>query len=301
MNILRSLRTVPTLAAALLLTGSFAQTTPEGYALNWDKTITVVRDSILNGRHKLPAFSIPVFEADGDGAMELWKTDMKTKCKEIVGSKPVKAVGAMFLAASPAPMLVVAESRSDKKTGAARFTIAFAENDSTPAADQRAAEQVAHEMAVMLNKAVVQKQIDTYTKSLDKATEKLTDAQADTEKNKQDITKASGELTKQKSKVSKLQANNAQLHGQITGLEKKFAISNDPKDLQKLTKARQKLSKGETDLAQAMKSEAKAQEHMAEYQGDAPDRAKEQEAKAQTKAEKEKIIADLRRKQESIR
>ena len=60
--------------------------------------------------------------------------------------------------------------------------------------------------------------------------------------------------------MSKLQANNAKVHGEITGLEKKFAITNDPKDLQKLTKARQKLTKGESDLAKAMKSESKAQD-----------------------------------------
>jgi hypothetical protein len=301
MNILRPLRAVPTLAAALLLAGSSAQTTKEGYALTWDKTITVVPDSMSNDRFRLPAFTITVYECNGDDAMSLWKTDMKTKSQEVSGSKPVKAVGAMFLAASAEPMLVLAESRTEKKAGAAKLTIAFAQNDSTPAANQQAAEQVAREMAVMLNKTVVQKQIDTYTKSLDKTSEKLTDAKEDAEKNRANISKANADLAKQKSKVSKVQADNAKMHGEVTGLEKKFAITNDPKDLQKLTKAREKLSKGEAELAKMMKAEAKAQEKVNDHQSDSPDHAKTQEQHTMSKADTEKTINELKRKLDNIR
>ena len=153
MNILRPARSFTAAASLLLFSVSHAQTTKEGYALSWDKTITVVRDSIMNGKYKLPAFTVPVFESDADAAMDLWKTDMKTKCQEIVGGKPSKAVGAMFLAVSPTPMLMVASSTTEKKAGAGRLTLAFAQNDSTPVADQQTAEQVAREIAVLLNKA----------------------------------------------------------------------------------------------------------------------------------------------------
>ncbi|MBK9765383.1 MAG: hypothetical protein IPO87_19125 [Flavobacteriales bacterium] len=50
----------------------------------------------MNGTYKLAAYSITIFESDGGDALELWKTEMKTQSKDVSGSQPMKAMGAMI-------------------------------------------------------------------------------------------------------------------------------------------------------------------------------------------------------------
>lgn len=293
---------IPALALALSGSSLHAQEkTKEGFLLGWDNTITVVPDTLVNGMHKLPAYTVTVFESDGGAAMDLWKVAMKPRCREVTGSKPVKAVGAALTLVSASPVLVLAESSTDKKAGIGKLKLAFAENDSTPVANSEGARAQAHAMALELNKARVQGQIDVYTKLLGKAADKAEGAQAEVAKNDKALSKANAQLAKAKKEVSKAQASNAKLHGDITGLEKKFAVTNDPKDLQKLTKARSKLAKGESSLAKAMKSESKAQDAVNKYQGKAPDRAQAHAERAETKQELEAIKAKLERKLDAIR
>lgn len=291
-----------TLALAVAATTAQAQDkTKEGFVLGWNNTIVVVPDTLVNGTHKLPAHTITVFESDGNQAMDLWKNSMKAKSREVTGSKPVQAIGVDPGGLSTAPINVLAESSTDKKAGIGRLKLAFVENDSTAVANAEGAKGQAHAMAVELNKALVQGQIDTYAKLLGKASEKTADAQADVAKNNKNLSKANSALAKSNAAVSKIQANNAKLHGEVSGLEKKFAVTNDPKDLQKLTKARGKLTKGEESLAKAMKQETKAQETVSKYQDKAPDQAKEHAERAETKQELEATKAKLERKLDAIR
>ncbi len=293
---------VPVLAVAFSGSSLQAQDkTKEGFLLAWNNTITVVPDTLVNGTHKLPAYTITVFESDGSAAMDLWKTSMKARSREVTGSKPVKAVGAALVLVSASQVLVLAESSTDKKAGIGKLKLAFAENDSTPVANAEGARGQAHAMALELNKARVQGQIDVYAKSLGKISDKAADAQAAVAKNDKALAKANSDLAKAKKDVSKVQADNAKLHGDITGLEKKFAVTNDPKDLQKLTKARTKLAKGESTLAKAMKSESKAQDSVDKYQGKAPDRAQTHAEHTESKQELEAIKAKLERKLDAIR
>ncbi len=171
------------LSSALLLSiTSVAQNTKEGYALLWSNTITVVADTLLNGKHELPAYSITVFESDGNAALDLWRAEYKPMSQEITGSKPAKATGVTQPTVAPSPLMVLASHTTDKKGGFGRLTLAFAKNDSTPIDDQQAAERAMRDMAVKYNKAVVQAQITAKEKSLDKATGKQENAQADAAK-----------------------------------------------------------------------------------------------------------------------
>lgn len=297
-------RTSILLSSALLLSTSatYAQDkTKEGHALAWTNTISVVPDSLVNGTHTLPAFLITVFESDGSQALDLWKAELKPLSREVTGGKPAKAVGTTLPAFPGAPVMVLCTSSTDKKADLGRLTLAYALNDSTPVVDMVAAQAHAHQLAVALNKAVVQSQIDAYTKTLDKTTDKLEDAQEDVMDNAKDLDKANKSLAKSKNAVSRIQADNAKYSGEIAGLEKKFALTNDPKDLKKLTKARQKLAKGESSLAKAMRSEAKAQDAVSKYQGQSPDRTQEAQEHTDSKEATEAIISQLKRKQDAIR
>lgn len=296
------MRTSLLFSSALLLSlTSTAQTTKEGYALLWSNTITVVRDSLTNGKHKLPAYTITVFESDGNSVLDMWKADYKAISQGVTGSKPVKAVGVMQSAVSPSALTVLAISSTEKKAGTGRLTVAFAKNDSVPAEEQQAAERVMQELAVKYNKAVVQNQITAKEKGLDKATGKAESAQADAAKLDKKSEKANSELKKIKSKQGKVQGNNAKLGGEIAGLEKKFQLTNDPKDLAKLAKLRGKLTKGEAELAKLLSSEAKAQGNVNKIEGAKPDAAKAEAQRAQTKEEAQKEVDQLKRKLNDIR
>ncbi|MGV3637702.1 MAG: hypothetical protein ACO1NQ_08660 [Flavobacteriales bacterium] len=296
------MRTSLLLSSALLLTlHSTAQTTKEGYHLMWSNTLTVVPDTLVNGTHKLPAHTITIHESDGNTALELWKNEFKPVSQTITGSKPVKAIGVMRTAVSSAPLLVLATSSTDKKAGIGRLTVAFAKNDSTAVEEQDAAQRSMQEMAVKFNRAVVQEQILAKEKSLEKAAGKAESAQADAAKLDQKSEKANSELKKIKAKQGKIQANNAKLSGEIAGLEKKFQMTNNPKDLEKLAKLRSKLTKGESDLAKLMGTEAKVQGNLNKIEGEKPDAAKAEAERLQSREEILKEVEQLKRKLNDIR
>lgn len=290
------------LSGALLLSlSTYAQTTKEGYALMWSHSLTVVPDSLVNGKYKLPAYTITVFESDGSSVLDMWKRDQKAISQGISGSKPVKAVGVVRSDISPTPLTLLATSETDKKAGIGRLTVAFAKNDSVAAEEQKAAEQVMMEMAVKYNKEVVQAQITAKEKSLDKAADKAEGAQADAAKLDKKADKANSELKKIKSKQGKVQGDNAKLGGEIAGLEKKFQLTNDPKDLAKLAKLRGKLTQGEAELAKLMSSEAKAQGNANKISGAQPDAAKAQAERTEIREEVQKEVEQLQRKLNDIR
>ncbi|MBK7241937.1 MAG: hypothetical protein IPI00_17695 [Flavobacteriales bacterium] len=105
---------------------------------------------------------------------------------------------------------------------------------------------------------------------------------------------------KAKKAVLSLNADISKLKSEVTGLESKFGITKDPKDLKPLTKARGKLSKKEGQLAKAMKSENKAYEDVSKYSGKSPDRAKEEAERAETMNAKSAIVDSLKKKMEMI-
>ncbi|MEZ4755918.1 MAG: hypothetical protein R2817_03715 [Flavobacteriales bacterium] len=286
----------------LLLSTAMAQEkTKEGYTKTWDRPITVVPDSMLNGTHKLPAYTIAVHEADAGEVIDLWKADMKALSREVTGSKPLRANGVVLTELGTAPVNLAVMAVTEKKSDLSRLTVAFLATDSTamPAAPEQ--EAYVRSLAVKYNKAIVQKQIDAYQKMLDRSSEKLADAQGDEAKLKQRMSKANNEVAKLKAKRGKVMADNARVQGDISGLEKKFALTNDPKDLQRLTKARQKLAKGESKVAKLMQSEAKAQDTVNKYQDKLPKASSEQQDITLNKEEITNTLNALKRKQDNIR
>ena len=294
-------RTIGT--AALLAAMPFMlhgqEKTKDGIALSWTQPIKVEKDSVMNGTHFLPAHTITVFESDGSWVMDQWKNEMKAVSEGTTGSRPVKVTGARIPTISDAPLLLLANSTTDKKTKSGRLTVAFATNDSTPA--QGDAQRVMHDLAVKLNKQVVQQQIDEQQKKLDKALDKHGSAQSSTDKATTNIDKASGDLQKSKNKLAKLQGDKAKLQGDVHGLEKKFAVTNDPKDLQRLTKARGRLAKNESAIAKEMQRESKIQNTLNKHQQSQAKASGTLEEHTGSKEEIQRIISELKRKQDAIR
>lgn len=299
----RLLRTTLSLAVpVLLLTSISAQDkTKEGYTKTWDRPITVVPDSLLVGTHRLPAHTVAVHEADAGDVLDMWKADMKALSREVTGSKPMRANGVMLPELGSTPVDLAVGATTEKKSDLSRLTVVFLATDSTALPASPAHEAYVRGLAVKYNKAVVQKQIDAYQKMLDRTSEKLADAKSDEAKLQKQIGKTNGQLAKLKAKRGKAMADNARVQGDISGLEKKFALTNDPKDLQRLTKARQKLAKGEASVAKLMQSEAKAQSTLNKYQDKLPKSSSQQQDITLSKEEIMNTLNALRRKQDNIR
>lgn len=256
--------------------------------------------TITVNKVEYPAHTITVFETDASTALDLLKVDY-TPIAASIGGKPMKVSGARLTQISEEPVEVIVEASTEKKANLARLTMAFMANDTVSLEDNGEQEKLMHGLAVRLNKAVVQAQIDRYQKDLDKAADKLGGTEEDVTKAQKNLGKANSDLQKTKAKRGKVEADNAKVHGNISGLEKKFALSNDPKDLQKLTKARQKLAKNETSQAKLMQQEAKIQGNINKHQGTLDSHSKKAEGQAESKEDLLKIIAELKRKQDNIR
>ncbi len=280
--------------------GHAQTTTKDGTSLVWDHELAVVKDSLSANGTKYPAHTITVFEADANAALELLKLDY-TPIATSIGGKPMKVSGARLTQISEAPVTVLIEANTQKKADLTRLTVAFMSNDSTPLADNGEQESLLQGLAVRLNKAVVQGQIDRYQKELDKTTEKLGSAQDDVAKAQKNLSKSNANLESAKSKRAKLERESANLQGDISGLERKFALSNDPKDLQKLTKAREKLARTERSQAKLMQQEAKAQGSINKQQDAADKYDSKAGERSESKEELQRVIAELKRKQDSIR
>lgn len=297
-------RTLPLLTTISLLSCSMMvnaqSSTKDGTSLEWRHELKVVQGTITVNKVEYPAHTITLFEADANKALELWKAD-HTPISASIGSRPLKASGARIPQLAEDPIVVLAEASTEKKAGLAKLTLAFLRNDSTSLEDNGEQEKLMHALAVRLNKAVVQGQIDRYQRDLDKTSDKLGSTEDDVAKARKNLTKANSDLEKVKAKRGKIEADNAKVHGNISGLERKFALSNDPKDLQKLTKARQKLAKNEGTQAKLMQQEAKVQGNINKHQGTLDAHSKKAAGQAESKEDLQRIIAELKRKQDSIR
>lgn len=273
--------------------------TREGYTMSWDKTITVIPDSLQNVRFKLPAWTIAVHEADANDVMGWWMADMVAVSTAVTKGKPAKAMG-LRLPQVPGAAMAAAASSLEKKANLVKLTVAFATNDSVPTEGTDGQEAYMRTLAVKYNRAVVQAQIAAYEKQLGKADDKLSDTKGDVAKSQSRITKSSSQLEKIKAKRGKIQRDNAKVSGDIAGLEKKFALSNNPKVLEKLTKARQKQAKGETALAKLMQQESKVQGDIAKEQSRLESSAGKAEDRGATKEEVKRILDALKRKHDAI-
>lgn len=288
-------------AALITLQANAQERTKDGIALRWDHSIDVKEEVLTNGAHSLPAHTITVYESDANTVMDMFKEELKTSSQGISGHKPVRVTGAMVPSVSDQPLLLLAQGTTERKAGSGVLTVAFALNDSTPFEGADAVKSWLRDLSVKFNKAVVQAQIDARTRMLDKAADKYSSAQADQAKLEKRMAKANSDHEKAKSRTSKLQRDKAKLQGDVHGLESKFALSNDPKDLKRLTKARQRLAKQETAIAKAMQNETKALGAVNKLRDSAPKAASTVQDRAESREEIQRIISELKRKQDNIR
>lgn len=295
-------RTVTLLCATVALSAALhaQDKLKDGTSLTWDKTIGVGQDFLMNDTMKVPARTVPVYEADDSQVAKLL-------AKAIPGSsfkkqgKLLSASEVMFPSASDSPVQLLASIERNKKANLSMLKLAFLQGGTPLTGDEAKLNEAVRELGVQLNKAVVQDQLDGWKKQLDKAGSKAESASKASDKTQGKLSKSQDKVAKASKERSKLQGDHAILEKEIDLLNQKWTLSQDPKDLKKLTKARGKITKNESKMASVMKDEANAQKELSKYTSALPDAQKTELAKAATQTEIQRTVDALQRKMENIR
>ncbi len=285
-----------TIATLLLSASTNAQrTTP---ALEWNNELAVVESTVNYGDSVLPAYTFTVFEGNRGDVLDLWRKDLTAGGAVIGKGEPFAANDVRIAELSTRPVRVITASKEDKKVGNTTVSLAFRSTDTIPAEKAKA---YVRDLAVKYNRAMVEQQIAEEEKALEKAKASLGKSASKENKLKADLQKTKNELVKLEADRTKQQKKNADILGQIAGAEQKYAITNDVKDLKKLTKYRSKLADGESKVARIMEKEAKLNATANKYSGALPDSADAKEEKEKGVASHEQRIEALRSKLAKIR
>ena len=292
------------IAALLLLTiGTVAPAQDklkDGTTLAWTKDITVGQAQLKNDSVSLPALTVPVYESKAGEVWGLLKKELPGASFKKQGSL-MKAAGVSLSPAQAAPADVLAQVVQDKKQGMSTLTFAFLKAGTNEPMDAAQLEPAMRELGVNLNKAVVQGQLNQWEKVLGKAGSKAEGAAKDQAKAQSRMIKAQSELEKITREKSKLQNERAVLQKEVDLYNQKWTLSQNPKDLKKLAKARDGITKNDNQMAKSMDREAKVQRDLSKSSSAVPDAQKAKDQKTAAQADVQRTVDALRNKLNSIR
>ncbi|MBL7962591.1 MAG: hypothetical protein JNM31_01990 [Flavobacteriales bacterium] len=290
-----------TLLLMLLLPASVAaQKSKVPVSTTWDKTITVVPDQITNGKYRLPAYSVSIFETDGPAALEMLRNEYKAISAQVSGKDPLKAAGCVLPEIDPTPLLVMARAETDKRANLAKLTICFALNDSTAATNDEAMKAAVRNVGVRLNRGVVSKQVTAQEKLIADTRTKHQSAQGAAASNQRKIDTANGEIAKIQAKKGKLEAEKAGIEHDIAVLDEKYKRTQDVKDLDRLNKARKRLAGNGTETAKLSQAEAKQKATISKLQGNVGQASAEVDTHSSNIEQHQQVLDALRRKLAAI-
>ncbi len=275
--------------------------TASGYLLNWTGSVNPVPGEVTNGKFKVPGLTIQIAEADAGTVTTLFKTEMTGRCAKYVSGTPIKCIDATIAEVSLKPLLMLAQAVTGKKGAPATLTIAFAANDSTPLADQGKAEAFAQSLAVRMNRAVVQAQINEQQKALDKHTGKVEGAQKDQAKAHKKGANATQDLESIKKDKGKLAEKQVDLQSDVQKYQARYNLTQNADDLKKMTKAQEQLLKVQKDMSKLLKKEGQIQKDINAQAEGVPEAEQEKIEHQTNKDQANTEMEALRRKFEAIR
>ncbi len=294
---------LPALIALFAITASgpaHAQRLKNAPAMTWEHRIEVRPTTIAYGDSSIEAYGFEVYEIDAKELLAMWRSDHAGRSTSIIKGDPMVAKGVRADGLGTEPLTVLARTVQTDRKKAPMLAIAFVADSGKALPDRAAMENHVHDLAVRYNRAVVEAQIAEQEKTMTKATGKMDKSVAEKEKLTRSIEKIKGELNTLKATRMKEQARYAELQGDVVGAEQKFALTNDPKDLKKLTKARDKLGARGTKVTKLMEKEAKLQEQLNKYASELTRQEKEAKERTADKDQQDRTLEALRRKLASI-
>lgn len=296
------LRAIAISAAVMTATVLYAQErTESGYAMNWTRTLQERADPLMNARHALKGWSFMAYECSAGEAMGYWKDHMENLGGAVKSSKPTRVTGAVIPGLGAHVPIVFANVEKDRSAGGVRMIIAFALNDTANAPDDPGMSAAVHEMAVQVNRSVIQKQIAEQEKRAKRISDELTDAQKEEAKAADRVQDAGRDLQKVTEQQAKLARKRADIQKDLNRSQEKYRTEADPKTLEKIAKIQQRLADLERDIAKEQGEESKAQEHKNKHEKEIPEAQKHQQKHQAQKERATRELEALKRKLEAIR
>ena len=297
----RTLLFATTLLTASVLPLIAQEKTATGYTMDWTRTLQERPDPFMNARHTLNGWSFMVYECSAGEAMGHWKKHMEKLGGTAKSSKPTRVTGAAIPGLASSPPFVFANAKKDASAGGVRMYIAFALSDTTSIADEPGLVTAVHEMAVQVNRAVVQEQVAEQEKRSRKISGEVKDAQKEEAKAAERAGDAGKDLQKVNEQQAKLARKQADLQKDLNKLQEKYRIEADPKTLEKIAKTQQRIAEVEKDMAKKQEAESEAQEHKNKHDGQIPEAQKHKEKHESEKERVNRELESLKRKLEAIR
>src|SRR5690606_3443237 len=295
------------LPIALLISPPFARLQAQDAGTSSDTTartppaLTVVPDTLTHDGVDFPAHTITVHCMTANELFQLWRSDMKSRSRDVSGRKPTIAHGVVLDRISSTPVTVLGMTKGDRRSYIAQLTIAFAENDSTPFPSTEAQEDHVYDLAVKYNREVVDRMIKRKQDELARAQRKSEKAGSNEQRTRERLTKAKGKLKQARVKRERAQAEKNSMDDEVARLQARYSGSGSERDRKRLQRARNRLEKRNSTLLKYMEREARYQADVNEYSTELPGEENEHQARNKEVSALKKEIRDLTATKEMIR
>ena len=291
----------------LLISAPFARVQAQDPASSSDPTartppaLTVVPDTLTHDGVDFPAHTITVHCMTANELFQLWRSDMKSRSRDVSGRKPTIAQGVVLDRISSTPVTVLGMTKGDRRSYIAQLTVAYAENDSTPLPSTEAQRDHVYDLAVKYNREVVERLIRDTKEELEKAKRKSEKAGSNEQRTRERLEKAKGKLEQTRVKRERAQVEKNSMDDEVARLQARYSGSGSERDRKRLQRARNRLEKRNSTLLKYMEREARYQADVNEYSTELPAEETESQARSKDVRELEEQIRDLIATREMIR
>lgn len=281
--------------AILFSLPSFGQEKKQAAYIGWDHELSVESGEILFDDRSHYAYSIEIFNTRNNFVQRLWRDQLKNSCDKI---RRNVAYGAR-LAIHDDPLDMHTAYEEDKRTGLVTMSAAFLHNgeainpDDDPEA-HRKAEEMMYEMAVSMNKAVVNDQIEEANKELEKLHKDLEKLRRDNGKLHETILKNQKDLEKAQKDEKSLKRDVKNQEKDIEQFERKTGEERSTNDLKKLAKMQKELTRLQDKLNRVKSDQIKYGRNIRDAEREIPINEREQVAKEKEIAAQEEKLNQLR-------
>jgi DNA repair exonuclease SbcCD ATPase subunit len=274
---------------------SFGQEKKEAAYIYWDHELSVQSGEVLFDGRSYYAYTIEIFNTKDNFVRKLWKDQLKNSSEKI---KRNIAYGAR-LAIHDDPLDMHTTYEEEKRTGQVTMSAAFLHNGEAinPGDDpeaHRKAEEMMYEMAVSMNKAAVNGQIEEANKELEKLQQDLEKLRRNNEKLHQTILKNQKDLEKAQNDEKSLEKDVKNQEKDIEQFERKIGEERSTNELKKLTKMQKDLTRLQDKLNRVKSDQIKYGRNIRNAEREIPINEREQVAKEKEIAAQEEKLNQLR-------
>jgi hypothetical protein len=284
---------------AFALPQAHAQDSYEGIRLGWAGTLEPVKDSLLLPTARHPALTINVYESNARQALRLLGADLRTRGVRLSGNRPARARGLTMEGTAQGAMDLMVVAEQDRH-GDASLTLAFQRDERSVDHEDPALRAAVREIAVRLNRALVNEQIEDLRKRQGRVESREESARKTETRLLKQQTKANKDLQRIKQRQSQQQRNNANMQRDAARFDARFNRSGNPRFLQRATRQRRQLAQGERRMGRLMRDESRKQSDLVKIERDLVKSREDQRSQGLTMRSKEDALQLLQRKLEAI-